>query len=925
MRKYPNPMLHPHLERQIKKYLGDAVPKDEHLAGLLTAISNTYKNYERDKELTEHVFALTEAEYQDINQKLTHLTETLEEKITERTKELEDIAQFPRVNPNPIFRINIQGEIIYKNDVATELKDFDFGGKKYVPDAFFKYIIKQVKEQGTFDVNADGKQFFFNYKKIEGTKYYNFYGVDVTEKYLLRITAQENYQRLRNFLETTDDAYYIIYEKNKEKNILTSRWFDFFGFTQFESKDIFADKGACVLSETQAKHISRINRLKVGDKLTIQYQIKNKATGQEFWLSEIINKYYDEQLKDVVISGRIADITKDRTYALQIQESEERFRKLMDAIPVMVWVSDENNKVIYSNQSMKKFLGFELEKLRDYRHYAIMVHPDDRRETIDEWQKGVSQQKQISSEYRLKDHKGVYHDIFEKAVPRFLQDGKFAGYIGAHFDLTKEKQAANNLKLEKEKLELLTRNSPDIIILTDESGMIEYISPTTKRILGFTEKEMLNQPIQSFLCDECLLQLNTIDWLSLKPRENKKHDYMMKTKSNELIWVESFYSKIFTSDKGDSKILMHNRDINEFKKIEAVLKESEQKYRGLFENMHLGIMEVDLNENIQWVNKSFEQLTGYTFKQIKGKNARDLFIKDIPEYDQVMKKITNEHLSKNESLYEIKMKVKKGEMLDVVISGSPIIDRDGKVKGSIGIHWNVTEVRKLEKMIEQEKTIRQNEVMKATLNAEEQQREFIGNELHDGVGHILTYTSLFLQMASDSQNVNTQVFKKAHDNVEKAINEIRRISRSLVPPALTDLGLKEAIIELVNQYTDLKQIKFDISCKSADFKNLEFELQRNIYRVVQELISNSIKHSNCNAIKIHFKRTPDSLHINFSDNGKGFNVTKVKKGLGLKSINNRVYFYGGSININTSNKEGVTFDIILPVVLNIKSTAIQTT
>ena len=496
MLKYPNPMLHPHLERQIKKYLGDAVPKDEHISMLLTAISNTYKNYERDKELAEHVFALTEEEYQDINQKLIKLTENLEEKIAERTKELEEIAQFPRVNPNPIFRINIEGEILYKNDIAIGLNDFDFGGKQYTPESFFKYIIKQVKEQGTFDVNANDKQYFFNYKKISGTNYYNFYGADVTEKYLLRITAQENYQRLRNFLETTDDAYYIIYEKNKEKNILTSRWFDFLGFTQFESKDIFADKGECVISESASKHLNRIHKLKAGNKITIQYQVKNRSTGQEFWLSEIISKYYDEQLKDTVISGRITDITKEHLYALQIKESEERFRKLMDAIPVMVWVSDENNKVFYSNQSMKKFLGFELEKLRDYRHYSIMVHPDDRRDAIDEWQKGVTQQKQISSEYRLKDHKGVYHHIFEKAVPRFLQDGKFAGYIGAHFDLTKEKQAANNLRVEKEKLELLTRNSPDIILLTDENGLIEYVSPTTKRILGFTEKEMVGRPIR---------------------------------------------------------------------------------------------------------------------------------------------------------------------------------------------------------------------------------------------------------------------------------------------------------------------------------------------------------------------------------------------------------------------------------------------
>ena len=902
-------MFHPHLERQLKKYLGDEHPKDEKLVELLTAVSNSYRNYERDKELSEHVFSLTEAEYQDINNKLTQLTINLEERVKERTQELADLAQFPKVNPNPIFRISAEGKILFKNPVAEELKYLEFGGKKYTLEDFFKYIIQQVKEKGSFDVSSDGKQFLIYYKKIADADHYNFYGTDVTEKNILRTNAQENYQRLRNFLETTEDAYYIIYQSHKEKNILTSRWVDIFGFTQFESRDIFADKSNCVINETPQHHLNRIKKLKIGEKISIQYQVKNTTTGKEYWLSEIINKQYDEQLKETVISGRITDITKEHTYALQIKESEERFRKLMGAIPVMVWVSDENNRVTYSNQSMKKFLGFDLEKLKDYRHYSILVHPEDRRDAIEDWHKGVQQKKPIVSEYRLKDSKGNYHHIFEKAVPRFLSNGQFAGYIGAHFDLSKEKQAVDNLLVEKEKLELLTHNSPDIIILTDEKGIIEYVSPTTKRLLGYSEKEMLNDSIDKFLCDECVEQLSSMQWLSLKSKESKKFDYRMKTKSGQLIWVESVYSLIKATEKGEHKILMHNRDINEIKKIEFALKESEQKYRGLFENMHLGVMEVDLNDTIQWVNRSFESMTGYSMKYLKGKAAKDVFLKDIPEYEKMVKEIADQRSSKIESIYEVKMRQKKGELLDVVISGSPIIDINGNVKGSVGIHWDVTEIRKMEKMIEQEKAIRQNEVMKATLNAEEQQRAFLGNDLHDGVGHILTYTSLFLQMASDSQNVSSQLFQKAHDNVEKAINEIRRISRSLVPPALTDLGLKEAIIELINQYTDLKKIKFNIDCKSTDFKDLEFELQRNIYRIVQELINNSIKHSNCDNIKLSFKRAPNNLTINYTDNGTGFNINKVKKGLGLKSINNRVYFYGGSNTINTAANKGVSFEI----------------
>jgi PAS domain S-box-containing protein len=441
--------------------------------------------------------------------------------------------------------------------------------------------------------------------------------------------------------------------------------------------------------------------------------------------------------------------------------------------------------------------------------------------------------------------------------------------------------------------------------------LIEYVSPTAQRILGYTEKEMLKKPVNLFICIECNNHLEKFGWLkNINQTKERKFEFRMKKKNGDLLWIESLLSPV--KNGNDLKILMHNRDIHSIIAAEMVLKENEQKYRGLFENMELGVMEVDLDEKIMWVNQSFENMTGYSLKYLKGKNAMKLFLPDEGA-TKIMYSVSNSRKQRKDSIYEVKMKKAKGELMDVVISGSPIIDLNGNVKGSVGIHWNVTEVRNLERLVVEEKLSRQKDIMKATLSAEEQQREILGNELHDGVGHILTYTSLFLQMAGNSDKMSPELFGKAQEKVEQALNEVRRISRSLVPPALIDLGLKEAIIELFNQYADIKGMSFDIVTKNHDLTGIDLNAQRNIYRVIQELLNNTIKHSGASEVKLVFKRTTQKLTIHFYNNGRVFNPDKVKKGIGLKSIMNRAYFYNGLVNIQSTKAKGTNFTIELPL------------
>jgi PAS domain S-box-containing protein len=904
-------MYHKLLQRQLKKYLGDNPDVDERLQPFFSAISESYKNYEKDRELSEHSFKISENEYQNLNDQLKKLSFSLETKVKERTRDLEDIAQFPLENPNPIFRISVDGEVLFSNPISRNLKKVNYNGIIFPIEKFWKNIVYKIDDFGNFNLVSNKIQYLFYYKKVEGKNYFNFYGADVTETNTLRLKAQENYHRLNNFLESTDDAYFIVYANKKVKNLLTTTWKEFFGFDDQTESNLFLSKSECVISESPKAHYKKIIGLKLGDKLKLRYQIKNKITGENFWLLEEIYKQYDIELDDIFISGRISNVTQEYLYEMQMKESEERFRNLMENIPVMAWVSDADNKVIYSNQASDNFLGYSVEMAKNPQRYLSKIHPDDRNKVVQTWKKNLAKKQPFNNEYRVKDPQNIYHNIMEKGVPRFYADGTYAGYIAVFFDLTNEKKYQETLFIEKEKLKLITVNSPDIILLTNEEGVIEYVSPTSKRILGFSEKEMLNQKLQKFICTECKNHLEKIEWLNKISDKNNHFEFRMKLKNGNLKWVESVAKIIPNVNDDGYKILFYNTDIDKIKLTENFLIASEHKYRALFENMYLGVMEVDLDEKIIWVNQAFEKMMGYSLKYLKGRKATDIFIAD-PNSKKTVNEIDKSRRKKIESIYEIKVKKSKGEILDLVISGSPVIDINGKVKGSIGIHWDVTHLRKMEKMIEDEKINHQNEIMKATISAEEKQREIFGNELHDGVGHILTYTSLFLQMAAGSNDIKPELIFKAKDKVEEALNEIRRISRNLVPPALLDLGLKEAIIELFNQFNDMNQIEFTVDCKKDDLVALEVDAQKSIYRIVQELIVNTIKHADAKKIKLVLKRTKTMLQLVYKNDGKSFNINKVKKGNGLNSIANRAYFYNGSSKIESLKTE-TTFTIELPL------------
>jgi signal transduction histidine kinase len=207
---------------------------------------------------------------------------------------------------------------------------------------------------------------------------------------------------------------------------------------------------------------------------------------------------------------------------------------------------------------------------------------------------------------------------------------------------------------------------------------------------------------------------------------------------------------------------------------------------------------------------------------------------------------------------------------------------------------------------EELKSAHQLDLLKGTLISQEAERGRIARDIHDDVGAMLSTTMLYFnQMDIDIHNKD--LGNKINALFEETIQSVRRISQDLRPVVLENLGLVEAIKNLVgrmNAVTDF-EICFEFDYSRPQTK--EYELC--LYRIVQELLSNAIKHSKAKEVKLNLFSSHNVCSLNYMDNGIGLRFAEKPKGLGLKNIESRVKIMGGDLSFSETSNQGMILQI----------------
>lgn len=213
--------------------------------------------------------------------------------------------------------------------------------------------------------------------------------------------------------------------------------------------------------------------------------------------------------------------------------------------------------------------------------------------------------------------------------------------------------------------------------------------------------------------------------------------------------------------------------------------------------------------------------------------------------------------------------------------------------------------------MKQLETDNQLAVTKALLEGEERERQRIGRDLHDSLGGALA--GIRIQLSESQQQQPEPTLDRAIGQLEDSIAEVRRIARNMVPESLLCSGLEAALQDLCVAFasTDIT-----IEYQSAGLsKNLPNNIQMNIYRIVQELLANALRHGKADNIIVQCIQNKNTILLTVEDNGQGFTVTDTQHtpGIGLKNIQRRVNYMQGHYTIESEPGQGTTINIEIHV------------
>ena len=218
--------------------------------------------------------------------------------------------------------------------------------------------------------------------------------------------------------------------------------------------------------------------------------------------------------------------------------------------------------------------------------------------------------------------------------------------------------------------------------------------------------------------------------------------------------------------------------------------------------------------------------------------------------------------------------------------------------------------------LDHQRKLTNKRILTAVLRTEEKFRSRYSRELHDGMGPLLSSAkmsmSVLAKRAEDEEN--RELIASTSAVIDEAIRSLREISNNLSPQVLNDFGLVRGITNFINKNPQLRTIemRFDTNLRKERF---DHDIEVILYRVICELINNSLKHSGCTKIELDLQLVYDRIYLTYRDNGRGFDTQAVADyGMGMSNLTSRIHSLGGTIEITSQPNKGMAASIVVSTI-----------
>lgn len=609
------------------------------------------------------------------------------------------------------------------------------------------------------------------------------------------------------------------------------------------------------------------------------------------------------------------DITEKIEKEKALKESEERYKTVADFTYDWEYWQLPDGKFEYISPSCEEITGYTREEFNEKQLLldSIIINEDlgiwnnhiENENIKNEHNKNIlkGKEKQCELVFRIKTKSGDLKWIGHHCQSVFDKERNYLGKRGSNRDITKQKYAEEQLKMQEEHFRLMVENMPVLINAYDKDGNFIFWNKECEKVTGYKAKEVIGNtmvldklyPDPQYRKEKLNLELDKVSNLEIDLL-NRKGD------KKTVLWTN--INKPVPLKKWDSWEVGIN--ITERKLAEQSLVESEKKFRMMVEKGPSVFWIRDINGNTKYISPNVKGIYGFKSKEIKEKGS-EILINRIHEQDiEYVRSIFNLILSGGKKSYDItyRIKNKNGKWIWLHDIGEKYTNDKGE-ELTYCVFTDIT----IKKQTDQK-------ILHAMINAEERERSRIAKDLHDGVSPVLSAIKLYIQSMNDSSNedIKNELSEKINDTIGEAIASIKEISNNISPHILQNFGLTRAVESFVDKVRGLKQL--NISVESKLTKRFSIDIETALYRITTELINNTFKYAKAKNVSIQYFMQGNEVAMSYSDDGIGFNINQVWKnkiGMGIFNMKNRISALNGQFYIVSELNKGISVDISIPI------------
>jgi PAS domain S-box-containing protein len=627
------------------------------------------------------------------------------------------------------------------------------------------------------------------------------------------------------------------------------------------------------------------------------------------------------------IIGGLLDITERKQAEAALRQSEQKYCQLVKTIPAVVFEGYADWSINFFDDKIEELTGYQKEDFNCRRlKWSDLIFPEELDGAKRAFIKALKDDGSYVREYRIRTKGGRPLWIQARGQISYKPDGKIDLVRGVFFDISERKAAEKALQQSEARLAKAQRLahlghwewdlSSDQAVCSDEIYRIfgvnqEKFTPSFESVMNYVHPDDVERIRHHFA--EALATAKPFSLVGRIVRPDGAVRY-----------VHSQAEVAFDEKGKPRRMLGTAQDITERRIAEMRLRDSEARFRAIFDGSAMGIGLTDMRGRFLTTNKTLRQMLGLDETEINGKTCLDFTHADdqVKSRELFLELITGrrDHLQ-----VEKRFCRQDGESFWARVTVSLVKDAEDRPLYSIGMVEDITQAKQAEEKLQaSEANLRY--LTSQLITAQEDERRRIARELHDELGQSLLVLKLQARCVERGLQANQGLLRQECgemlENFDRVVDNVRRLSRDLSPTILEDLGLAAALQRLLQDFS--KHYCIELCADPIEGMDSLFlpEAKLAIYRIFQESLTNIGKHSRATKLTVSVNRDDDHISFLIEDNGQGFSPSEGRRrtpGMGLAAMEERARMVGGVLTVWSREGAGTRVSLDIPFPLKPKS------